>query len=239
MENNNISAVSDSGFDVYIDKMHAMGKLWTGIMILVMLSLPVGICLLMGTMPNLSRGFWYAFIPILLMDIPSGLAELAAYSPLLGTGGTYLAFITGNISNLKLPCAMNARDLMHTKVGTVENEIVSTISIAASAITTTIVIAVGVFLMAVTPLSSALENQTLLPAFKTVMPALFGALGAKYAFDEPKCAIVPITLSIITFLLFPQLTSNVSIMVFVFVVVGGLSSLIMYKVSSRKQKLKP
>ncbi len=213
----------------YNEKMHRSGRFWTGVMILVMTALPVGICLILHTMPNLSAGFWYAFIPILLMDVPSGLAELMAYSPLLGTGGTYLAFITGNISNLKLPCAMNARDMMGTKVGTTENEIVSTLSIASSAITTTIVIAVGVLLMTVTPLSSALENPVLLPAFKTVMAALFGALGAKYAFDEPKCALVPVPLAILTFLLFPQLTSSVSIMVFVFVVVGGLSSLLLYK----------
>ena len=221
--------IKNASMEEYNERMHRSGKFWTGIMIPVMLALPIGICLILHTKPNLSSGFWYAFIPILLMDIPSGLAELMAYSPLLGTGGTYLAFITGNISNLKLPCAMNARDLMGTKVGTTENEIVSTISIAASAITTTVVIAIGVMLMTVTPLSSVLENQTLLPAFKTVMAALFGALGAKYAYDEPKCAVIPIPLAILTFLLFPGLTSSVSIMVFVFVVVGGLSSLLLYK----------
>ena len=39
---------------------------------------------------------------------------------------------------------MNARTLAHTEIGTDENEVISTISVAASAITTTAVIAIGV-----------------------------------------------------------------------------------------------
>ncbi len=213
--------------EAYYDSMHRTGRFWTAVMIVVMLCIPAGVCLIFRTLPNFSPAFWAVFLPILLMDIPSGIVELVTYAPLLGTGGTYLAFITGNLSNLKIPCAMNARDMMGTQVGTQENEIVSTISIATSAITTTLVLAAGVLLLV--PLGPLLENPTLLPAFKTVIPAMFGALGFRYAVDSPKAAILPLALGIALFLLFPQLTSSVSIMVFVIAAVSLVAAFILYR----------
>lgn len=219
MKNSNLS---------YEDKMHRTGRFWTAVMIFVMLMIPGGICIIFHTLPAFDNAeFWKVFIPVLIMDIPSGLGELFAYAPLLGTGGTYLAFITGNLSNLKVPCAMNSRKQAGTEVGTKENEIVSTISIATSAITTTIVLAVGVML--ITPLTPILENPTLLPAFKTVIPAMFGALGYKYASENFKVAILPMVLGLSLFLIFPSLTSSVAIMVFVIAAVSIVASYFLYK----------
>lgn len=211
----------------YDNSTHRLGRFWTAIMILVMVCIPLGICVIFKTTPNFSAGFWAAFIPILLMDIPSGIGELAAYAPFLGTGGTYLGFITGNLSNLKVPCVMTARKLANTEVGTQENEIVSTVSIAVSAITTTLVIALGVLF--IRPLTPVLESPVMLPAFKTVIPAMFGALGIKYAMSSIKSSIIPLAAGIVIFLLFPSLTSSVSIMVFVLAVLGGVSAIVLYK----------
>lgn len=211
----------------YEEASHRMGRFWIGFMLLVMFCLPLGICIIFKTKPDFSSGFWAAFIPILLADIPSGIGELIAYAPILGTGGTYLGFITGNLSNLKIPCAMNARKMAGTEIGTPENEVVSTISVAVSAITTTVVIAAGVLLISfITPV---LENPTFRPAFKTVIPAMFGALGLKYASDNPKAAILPLALGIITFLIAPQLTSSVSIMVFVIAAISIVGTFFLYK----------
>ena len=212
----------------YDDKMHRSGRFWTAVMIFVMLAIPGGICVIFKTMPAFDNPeFWKVFIPVLLMDLPSGLGELLAYAPILGTGGTYLGFITGNLSNLKVPCAMNSRKMMDTKVGTKENEIVATISIATSAITTTVVLAVGVML--ITPLTPILENPVLTPAFKTVIPAMFGALGYKYAEENPKAAILPMALGIILFTIIPSLTSSVAIMVFVIAAVSIIATYFLYK----------
>lgn len=212
----------------YDDKMHASGRFWTAVMIIVMICIPSGICVIFKTLPAFeSAEFWKVFIPVLIMDVPSGLGELLAYAPILGTGGTYLGFITGNLSNLKVPCAMNSVKMMGTEVGTKENDIVATISVATSAITTTIVLAIGVML--ITPLTPILENPVLLPAFKTVIPAMFGALGFKYASEAPKAAVFPMLLGIALFLAFPSLTSSVAIMVFVIAVVSIIFTFIMYK----------
>lgn len=211
----------------YDDATHSLGRFWMAIMLLVMFCLPFGICVIMKTFPDFSAPFWAAFIPLILSDIPSGIGELIAYAPILGTGGTYLAFITGNLSNLKIPCAMTARKMAGTEIGTEENEVVSTLSVAASAITTTVVLAIGVLM--ITPLTPILENPTLLPAFKTVIPAMFGALGYKYASDNPKVAILPLALGIAVFLIAPQLTSGVSIMVFVIAAISIIATCFLYK----------
>lgn len=218
----------------YEEATHSMGRFWMAVMLLVMFCLPAGICLIFKTLPDFSAPFWAAFIPIILADVPSGIGELIAYAPILGTGGTYLAFITGNLSNLKIPCAMTARKMAGTEIGSEENEVVSTLSVASSAITTTVVIAVGVML--ITPLTPILENPTLLPAFKTVIPAMFGALGYKYASDNPKAAILPMALGIATFLIAPQLTSSVSIMVFVIAAISIVATFFLYKAGFFKEK---
>ena len=212
---------------IYERSTHRIGRTWMGIMLLVMLAVPFGICCIFGTAPNLSPAFWAAFIPILLVNIPSCLIEVAVYAPLLGTGGTYLAFITGNLSNLKIPCAMNACEMARAEVGTKESEIVSTISVAVSAIVTTLTIAIGAAL--IIPLTPVLESPVLLPAFKCVIPAVFGALGFRFAKGHPRIAILPLALSISLFLLAPSLTRSVSLMVFGMAVVSVVSAYIMFK----------
>jgi len=196
-------------------------------MIFVMLSVPAFVCVILGTPLNLSAAFWAAFIPILLVNVPGGLAEVVVYAPLLGTGGTYLAFITGNLSNLKIPCAMNACALAKAEVGTKESEIVSTISVAVSAIVTILTIAIGVIL--IIPLTPVLASPVLLPAFKCVVPAVFGALGYKYARSYPKVAVVPMALAISLFLLVPSLTKSVSMLVFGIALVSVGVAFLMYK----------
>ncbi len=77
----------------------------------------------------------------------SSIAEFLIYTPMLGSGGGYLAFITGNLINMKIPCAVNARDMVGAKTGTKENEIISTLSIATSSLVTILVLAVGVAIL--------------------------------------------------------------------------------------------
>ena len=75
------------------------------------------------------------------------MVEYLIYVPMLGSGASYLSFITGNLSNLKIPCAINARDLANAKVGTPENEVISTLSVATSSLVTVVVLALGVALL--------------------------------------------------------------------------------------------
>ena len=105
---------------------------------------------------------------------------------------------------------VNARDFAKTQVGTPENEIVSTISVATSAIVTTLVILVGVVL--IVPLQPVLQSETLLPAFNNVVPALFGALGLKYFVKSPKIAVVPLLAMCLLCIFVPSMISQTSVL---------------------------
>ena len=126
---------------------------------------------------------------------------------------------------------MNARDMAGTTVGTPENEIVSTISVATSAIVTTLVIVAGVILLV--PLQPVLQSETLLPAFNNVVPALFGALGLKYFAKSPKIAVIPLTLMALLCIFVPAAISQTSLLM---IPAGGLALLIGF-VLFKKDKL--
>lgn len=130
---------------------------------------------------------------------------------MLGSGGGYLAFITGNLINMKIPCAVNARDMVGAKTGTKENEIISTLSIATSSLVTILVLAVGVAIL--TPLKPVLESPALQPAFDNVVPALFGAMAYKYYRKNIKVAVAPLVIMSLLFIFLPSLTSSTSFMI--------------------------
>ena len=167
------------------------------------------------------KGFLVGFAKVGIIYIPVAIVEFLVYTPMLGVGGSYLAFITGNVTNMKIPCAMNARDIAKTKVGTPENEIISTISVATSAIVTTLVIVAGVILMI--PLRPVLENPVLVPAFDNVVPALFGALGLKYFMKSPKIAAIPVLSMTLLCVLVPAAISQTSLLM---IPAGGMALLI-------------
>ena len=142
--------------------------------------------------------------------------------------GAYLSFVTGNISNLKLPCALNALESAEVKAQSEEGEIISTIAIAVSSIVTTLIIVLGVIL--IIPLTPLLENPVLKPAFDQLLPALFGALGIVFVSKNWKIAVAPVILMLILFIFVPAInTSTVGIMVPVGVVFTLVVSRVLYK----------
>ncbi len=211
----------------YNDQMHHFGRISGSIMLALMIAVPFIVCLVFDTSFTFNDGYLAALMAMLIQYIPSGILEVITYAPLLGTGGTYLGFISGNLANLKVPCAMNARDIAGTEVGTDENEVISTIAIASSTIVTTLVIAAGVLL--IVPLTPVLENPVLQPAFKTVVSALFGAMGFVYIRKYPKIAVIPWILAAVIFWVVPSLTSMVSIMVVVLAVISMAIGHLLYK----------
>ena len=116
----------------YIDATHRYGKIWgLGVGVAIIL-VPVILCFVFSTMPE-----WGALTKGLIATLPMywavGFIEVFTYVPMLGAGGTYLSFVTGNISNLKLPCAVDAMECAGVKANSEEGEVISTISIASLA----------------------------------------------------------------------------------------------------------
>ena len=141
-----------------------------------------------------------------------GIIETVTFVPMLGAGGSYLSFVTGNISNLKLPCALNALEQNGVSANSEEGEVISTIAIATSSIVTTIIIVIGVICIA--PLTPILEHPALEPAFQQMLPALFGGLGVAFVSKNWKISIAPIALMLVLFIFVPALNEGtVGIMV--------------------------
>ena len=183
-----------------------------------------------NSMPDLG-GFLAGLLNVGIIYYPVAIVEFLVYSPMLGVGGSYLAFLTGNLTNLKIPCAMNARELSGVKTGTPENEIISTISIASSAIVTTLILAAGALL--ITPLQPILSSVTLQPAFNNVVPALFGAFGIKYYIKSPKIAVVPFVVMTALCIFVPALLDYTSISI----IPAGLLAIAVGYVLDKKGKL--
>ena len=176
----------------YIDSVHRDGRIWNLSMVGILLLFPVMVSILFRA-PIDWRGFMLGMLSTAPMYWAVGVIETFTYVPMLGAGGSYLAFVTGNITNLKAPAALNALELMGTDVKTEEGEIISTIAIAVSSIITTLIIVLGVVL--IVPLTPVLNSPALAPAFDQILPALFGGLGVVYIARNWRIAVAPVTLS--------------------------------------------
>lgn len=179
-------------------KSHIIGKIWMFAALVVFFAVPTTICLYYDVKPDMKvLGSTAVIIPFLI-NFLSGVFEPIIYSPMLGTNSAYLAFITGNLSNLKIPCVVKAQEICGTKLGTEENEVVSTLSVATSTLVTTLVIAVFVLILAVSNLQDAIvKNEWIIPAFTCVVYALFGSLGGKYVVKNIKLAVFPLTIIVV------------------------------------------
>jgi hypothetical protein len=211
----------------YIDSVHRAGRIWNIFVMIIIFMYPIGAALIFRALPDW-RGFWLGILATAPMYWAVGVIETITYVPMLGAGGSYLAFVTGNISNLKLPVALNALEQAEVKASSEEGEVISTIAIAVSSIVTTLIIVAGVVL--INPLTPVLNSPTLAPAFAQMIPALFGALGVVFISKNWKISVAPIILMVTLFIAIPALNaSTVGIMVPVGVVFTLAVSRIMYK----------
>ena len=211
----------------YMDSVHRSGRIWNLSVMVLLLAFPLTVAVLFSVSPD-----WGALGMGLLATAPMywavGAIETVTFVPMLGAGGSYLSFVTGNISNLKLPCAINALEQNEVSASSEEGEIISTIAIATSSIVTTLIILVGVICIA--PLTPILEAPVLQPAFEQILPALFGGLGVAFVSKNWKIAVAPILLMLALFIFIPAMNSGtVGIMVPVSAVFTIAVARILYK----------
>ena len=210
----------------YFNSVHVFGRVWMLLALVLLVAVPASISIYYNSWP-----YFHEFILGLIGIAPTfwlvSTIEVFTYVPMLGTGGSYLGFVTGNLTNLKVPCAINAMSMAKVEPGTDEGEIVSTIAIAVSSIVTTLIIAIGVFLLFwIRPF---LESPTLAPAFANILPALFGALGVVMISRNWKVAVAPVVFMLILFIIVPSLSGVVGVLVPVGVVISVVCARIMYK----------
>lgn len=117
--------------------------------------------------------------------------EPISYFPIIGAAGTYMAFISGNISNLRIPCAAVAQKVAGVEPGTEKGTIISTLGIATSIVVNVVLLTIGVFVGSQV-LSKLPKN--VVDSLNYLLPSLFGAIFIQFAIMKIKLA--PIALGI-------------------------------------------
>jgi hypothetical protein len=210
----------------YDEMSHFYGKLWIWTAVVLLLCVPAAICIRYDAWPGMAPVF-KGLMGVAPIFWTVGTIEVITFTPMLGTGGSYLAFVTGNLTNLKVPSALSAMENAKVKSGTEEGEIVSTIAVATSSIVTTLIIAIGVLLLA--QLAPIINSQTLKPAFENILPSLFGGLAVVYVSKNWKISLAPMLFMILLFLCVPALSGSVGVLVPVGALISIGAARILYK----------
>ena len=236
IENNNVDDKKLEGQIKYNNDIHKFGRIFTLIALGLMCFVPIFTAISVKSGPDWGR--LAKTIPFTLGFLAIGLIEAFSYAPLLGVGGQYLSFITGNISNLKLPCAINAQQVAKVEQGTEEHEIITTIAIAVSSIVTTLIIIIGLIPLAIYQQKIV---EVLKPISPYVMPAIFGALTMVLIAVYWKNSIAPFLLCCVVAIIMHSIgmggTASISTMVMVGMVFSIVSNYIIYNREKIKDKL--
>lgn len=214
----------------YHDSLHRLGRISASAALVLIIMVPLVISMRYDIFPPF-RNFIGGFFQAVMIYLPISIAEFLTFVPILGSGA-YLAFITGNLTNLKIPCAVVAMENADVKPATEEGEVIAILAVASSSITTIMIIFLGMLL--IFPLMPLLNHEYLKPAFDNVLPALFGALGAYFFIKHWKLAVSPLLFSIIAAFIIIQLTGIQfsSIQGLLIPILGGISvvsALALYK----------
>lgn len=233
-ETNNKKAASDS----YLESTHRIGRI-SGIgAVLLILMVPAVITFVFRN--EISLDFSRTLSAIITLTAIYGVVsvvEVVSYCPFLGTGGTYLSFITGNIMNMKLPVAMNSLRVNKLDRDSDEAEVVTTLAIGASSIVTTLILFLGMLFLGKL-LVPIITGPALAPAFNNVTPALTGALAAPYFMKNKKLSIPTVIAGCLLYLVlgYAFMSANYSYFMLAFIVISFLCYLGLYKVGFMKDE---
>ena len=161
--------------DSYDRSIHRTGRLGSILAIAWMLGIPAVMCTVYHMFPSIPDLLLFGS-GLLALYVPTAISEVITYVPMLGSA-SYITFITGNISNLKLPCALNALEMADVEQNTDAGDAVATVAVAVSSIVTTVIIVLGVLLLV--PLQPILESEPVKIAGSYMLPALYGCLFGK------------------------------------------------------------
>lgn len=210
----------------YQENIHKSGRIWFIAAFGFMIAFPTISSIYFDAWPN-AKELLTACLGVVPTFWTVGFVEAFTYMPMLGAGGSYLGFVTGNMSNLKVPVAIQAMDQAGVVQGSEEGDCISTIAIAVSSIVTVIIISIFVALMV--PLSPIFSSETLKPAFDNIVPALFGGLMVAFIAKDAKVGLPIIALGAVLFIAIPVLDSIYPLVMPVLIVLAIVLARKLYK----------
>ena len=211
---------------LYEQKIHIWGRVSLVLAILMFMAYPFVASLYYKVQPDYFL-ILQGFLAVAPVYWTVGAIEAFTFGPMLGSGGAYLGFVTGNLTAMKVPAALRAMQIAHVEPNSEKGEVISTIAIAVSSIVTTLILALGMLLL--NTLRPVLESPVLAPAFANVLPALFGGLAVVFLSKNWRIALTPMALMLILFLVQPSLSSAISLLIPLSAAVTIVAARIMYK----------
>jgi len=205
--------------DEFSKPIHKVGRITCGLAIIGMFLPPIWLYLEYGFFPPISAimvGMGLA----LTYAVPFFIIEPISYYPTLGDAGTYMSFLAGNISNMRLPCAAVAQSVAGVEEGTKEGELIATVGIAISIWLSIIAVFIGA-------VATGFFVQFFPPwvqdAFKRfLLPAVFGAVFGQFALRGMKYAPIALILALVPLLLKWKAYAVIPIAVFGTIIIGRL-----------------
>lgn len=173
-------------------KSHFWGRLTMWMVIILTLALPMYLSFVLGYHPGWTP-ILAGFLAFAAMVGYAWVIEPISYYPTLGVSGTYLAFLTGNISSMCLPSAASAQNALGVEPGTKKGEIVAALAIAAASLVNIAILAViisgGSYLISIIP--PEIQNT-----FQFIIPAIFGGIMAQFAIKKPVYGLIAIIIGL-------------------------------------------
>ena len=222
----------------YLNSTHRLGRVSGIIAVLLILMVPAVITFVYRNQITLDMPkTMSAIITLTAIYGVVSVVEVVSFCPFLGTGGTYLSFITGNIMNMKLPVAMNSLRVNKLDRDSEEAEVVTTLAIGASSLVTTFILFLGMLFLG-NLLVPIITGPELAPAFNNVTPALTGALAAPYFVKNKKLSIPTVIAGCVLYLVmgYSFMSSNYSYLMLAYIVISFLCYLLLYKVGFVKEE---
>lgn len=213
----------------FYQKIHRIGRITVVLALVCFMGVPFGLALTNGVSMDIPWVLKNA-VPILLTFSISGICENLSFMPIIGSGALYMACVTGNVSNMKVPAAVNAMDLAGYSAGSERADVIAIIAVAASTFVTTAIVFMGMLFLA--PLFEPVYNNPFLkPAFQNMVPALFGALLFPFIAKAPKQAIVPILVPVALIFIVGRsfFSSNQSYIMVGVIILSALYSYMLHK----------
>lgn len=177
----------------YMPQMHRIGTI-TGILGVVLSFAPAAVlAVVYGLLPE-PAALLTAFIAAASAFGFLWVVEPISYFTVLGPVGTYMAFLSGNISNMRVPCASMAQVSAGVEPGSNEGSIIATIGMATSIVINVSVLTIGVILGSSV---LAMLPKAVTEALNYLLPALFGALLMQFGLKQRNLSVTMLIFAII------------------------------------------
>ncbi|MEA4872660.1 MAG: hypothetical protein VB076_07605 [Synergistaceae bacterium] len=177
--------------------VHKFGISSSLLLFVMMSAFPISISYYYNVWPVWAQ-LWPAALAVLLFLVPWYPAETVGYMSVMGPGAIYMSYITGNVTNLRMPATVGTINSLGIEPNSDACHTMAIIVCGGSVITTVSIVAIGVLIAE--PLEPILAAPVLQPAFKYVVPAIFGGLVAQTILKTKKSIlfyIIPLIISLL------------------------------------------